>query len=109
MQSQNANSSTGANGSDRLIGAHPLGSPPESLTGLHGFGEALVEGGGSKPKTPEPGAGTAFNLLGLPPSPPPRSGVTGASAWGFAEEGGVRGGGDVMAGQVRPVLIRNIL
>lgn len=47
--------------------------------------------------------GVAFNLLGLPPSPAPKSGATGASAWGSLEEGGTKGVGDVMAGQVKPV------
>lgn len=61
----------------------------------------LSPGGGEGPVTPDARtSGTAFNLLGLPPSPAPRSGVTGASAWGQTAVEGLWGAGGVIAGQV---------
>lgn len=98
--------STGASGGERR-GSSTFAARPPSISARPGFSDALVpggEGGGGNPSTPDSGA--AFNLLGLPPSPAPRSGVTGASAWGATMGGGIGGGGsmrgvgDVMAGQV---------
>lgn len=82
---------------------------PPSLDIRHEFAEALAEGGkgGDTKSNPDTGGGggTAFNLLGLPPSPAPLSAATGASAWSRTGDGGVWGGGgeagDKMAGQVR--------
>eukprot|EP00752_Nemacystus_decipiens_P001833 g1768.t1 len=106
--------STGASVSERRgSGASKSNPRPPSINTRPGFSDALIPlgdggnvsgNGNGNPSTPDTGA--AFNLLGLPPSPAPRSGVTGASAWGATVEavkgggGGLRGGGDVMAGQV---------
>lgn len=98
--------STGASGGDRRAGGGTSNNArPPSISARPGFSDALIPvgDGNGNPSTPDGGA--AFNLLGLPPSPAPRSGVMGASAWGATVGGGgggsLRGGGDVMAGQVR--------
>lgn len=108
------NSSTGASsagasggGGGERRGSVTSGPRPPSISMRHGFSDALVDVG-SSPVTPDTGA--AFNLLGLPPSPAPRSGAIGASAWGATVGGGGGGGGtsrsvgDMMAGQVRAVV-----
>lgn len=74
---------------------------PASIKARQGFSDVLVDV--SQPVTPD--KGSAFNLLGLPPSPATRAGITGASGGGTSgggRAGGNLGGvGDVMAGQVR--------
>lgn len=84
------------------------GPRPPSISIRQGFVETLARaggaGGGKIETTPaEAGGGSAaFNLLGLPPSPAPLSGVGGGvSAWGASSGGSSRGLGDMMAGQVR--------
>lgn len=132
MQSQNRGSGDGADGSvggfsiattgkasatrGALEGERPsagkAGPRPPSICIRQGFAEALAKagggvggGGGGKIDTTSGdagGGGAGFNLLGLPPSPAPLSGVAGgASAWGATAGGSSRGLGDMMAGQVR--------
>lgn len=102
-----ASAAAAASGGGQHRGSGTSGPRPPSISARHGFSEGLLAlgGDGSQPVTPEMGTGSAFNLLGLPPSPAPRSGVTRApSAWGATAGGGAAGGlrgvGDVMAGQV---------
>ncbi|CAM9528352.1 unnamed protein product, partial [Ectocarpus sp. 4 AP-2014] len=121
MQNQNRVGVDGSSGGSSTVLASPdatssvggerrgsgtSGPRPPSVNARHGFSEGLLAlgGDGSQPVTPEVGTGSAFNLLGLPPSPAPRSGITRApSAWGPTAggggAGGLRGMGDVMAGQ----------
>lgn len=109
-----ARSASAAAGGERRGVGTPASNPrPPSISARPGFSDALIPlgdlgngNGNGNPSTPDGGA--AFNLLGLPPSPAPRSGATGASAWGATvgggkgagAGGGLRGSGDVMAGQV---------
>lgn len=84
------------------------GPRPPSISIRQGFADSLSRAGGAgsgKIETTPADAGggsAAFNLLGLPPSPAPLSGVAGGvSAWGASAGGSSRGLGDMMAGQVR--------
>ena len=124
MQSQNRGGGDG-DGSSSAAAATPgkSGSPgrtldgerpsatagprPPSISLRQGFAEALAKGrgGGNTETTPDAGGGgAAFNLLGLPPSPAPLSGVSGGSAWGATGGGSSRMLSDMMAGQVIVVL-----
>ncbi|CAN0573258.1 unnamed protein product, partial [Ectocarpus sp. 12 AP-2014] len=100
MQNQNRAGVDGGSGGSSTVLASPAatssvggerrgsgtsGPRPPSVNARHGFSEGLLAlgGDGSQPVTPEVGTGSAFNLLGLPPSPAPRSGITRVpSAWG---------------------------